>query len=167
MFDAHRCSGFRAAKLAMEEAIRLADEFGVGVVSVDNAFHYLWGAGKRRQCARCEERVQGRIRAEGGGRREIDGRWGGCQHRCPLYRGAAALCKYCSREAALVLPHPPPVLSPILTAFYRPRCAGYVMEAAERGYIAFTTCTGAIPEVVPFKGVVRGCAFTLARQRCR
>jgi LDH2 family malate/lactate/ureidoglycolate dehydrogenase len=31
----------------MEEAIRLADEFGVGVVSVDNAFHYLWGAGKR------------------------------------------------------------------------------------------------------------------------
>jgi hypothetical protein len=62
---------------------------------------------------------------------------------------------------------PPPVLSPILTAGCRPRCAGYVMEAAERGYIAFTTCTGAIPEVVPFKGVVRGRAFTLARQRCR
>jgi L-2-hydroxycarboxylate dehydrogenase (NAD+) len=57
----------------MDEAIRLADHYGVGTVSVDNAFHYLWGG-------------------------------------------------------------------------------GYVMDAARRGYIAYTNCTAALAEVVPFGG---------------
>jgi LDH2 family malate/lactate/ureidoglycolate dehydrogenase len=30
---------------------------------------------------------------------------------------------------------------------------GYVMEAARRGYIAYTNCTAALAEVVPFRGV--------------
>ena len=30
--------------------------------------------------------------------------------------------------------------------------AAYVMRASDRGFIAFTTCTGAIPEVVPIGG---------------
>ena len=62
--------GFKVGADAMQAAMALADEFGVGCISVDNAFHYNWGA-------------------------------------------------------------------------------GYVMRAASKGYIAFTTCTGAIPEVVP------------------
>ena len=53
--------------------MELADKYGVGQVSVDNAFHYLWGG-------------------------------------------------------------------------------GYVMEAAERGYFAYTNCTSALAEVVPFGG---------------
>ena len=57
----------------MEAAIKLADQYGVGIVSVDNAFHYLWGG-------------------------------------------------------------------------------GYVMSAAERGYIAYTNCTAGLAEVVPFGG---------------
>ena len=58
---------------AMDRAIELADEYGIGQVSVDNAFHYLWGG-------------------------------------------------------------------------------GYVMEAAKKGYIAYTNCTSALAEVVPFGG---------------
>ena len=58
---------------AMDRCIELADEYGVGQVSVDNAFHYLWGG-------------------------------------------------------------------------------GYVMEAAQKGYIAYTNCTSALAEVVPFGG---------------
>ena len=58
---------------AMDECMRLADEFGVGVVAVDNAFHYLWGG-------------------------------------------------------------------------------GYVIDAARKGYIAYTCCTAALAEVVPFGG---------------
>jgi LDH2 family malate/lactate/ureidoglycolate dehydrogenase len=58
---------------AMAAAMKLADEFGVGVVSVDNAFHYLWGG-------------------------------------------------------------------------------GYVIDAAKKGYIAYTCCTAALAEVVPFGG---------------
>jgi L-2-hydroxycarboxylate dehydrogenase (NAD+) len=58
---------------AMEQAMKLADEFGVGVVAVDNAFHYLWGG-------------------------------------------------------------------------------GYVIDAAKKGYIAYTCCTAALAEVVPFGG---------------
>ena len=57
----------------MDAAIALADRYGVGTVSVDNAFHYLWGG-------------------------------------------------------------------------------GYVMDAARRGYIAYTQCTAALAEVVPFGG---------------
>lgn len=58
---------------AMEAAMKLADEFGVGIVAVDNAFHYLWGG-------------------------------------------------------------------------------GYVIDAADKGYIAYTCCTAALAEVVPHGG---------------
>jgi L-2-hydroxycarboxylate dehydrogenase (NAD+) len=54
--------------------MKLADTYGCGTVSIDNAFHYLWGG-------------------------------------------------------------------------------GYVMEAAKKGYIAYTNCTASLAEVVPFKGV--------------
>lgn len=73
IWNANRKLGQATAYAALEEAIRLADEFGVGMVSVDNAFHYLWGG-------------------------------------------------------------------------------GYVMEAARRGYVAYTNCTAALAEVVPFGG---------------
>jgi len=65
--------GQAVAYRAMEAAMRLADRYGVGTVSVDNATHYLWGG-------------------------------------------------------------------------------GYVMDAAQKGYIAYTNCTSAIAEVVPFGG---------------
>lgn len=73
VWDAHRKLGQPTAGRAMEEAIRLADRYGVGTVAVDNAFHYLWGG-------------------------------------------------------------------------------GYVMDAAKRGYLAYTHCTAALAEVVPFGG---------------
>lgn len=73
IWNANKKLGQSTAFRAMAEAIRLADEFGVGTVSVDNAFHYLWGG-------------------------------------------------------------------------------GYVMDAARRGYIAYTNCTAALAEVVPFGG---------------
>jgi len=57
----------------MDACIELADKYGIGQISVDHAFHYLWGG-------------------------------------------------------------------------------GYVMEAAKKGYIAYTNCTAAITEVVPFMG---------------
>ncbi len=44
-WDARKCSGFLVARAAVDRAMELADEHGVGVVMVDNAFHYLWGAG--------------------------------------------------------------------------------------------------------------------------
>jgi L-2-hydroxycarboxylate dehydrogenase (NAD+) len=71
--DAGRKLGQPVAEWAVERAIELADRFGVGVVAIDNAFHYLWGG-------------------------------------------------------------------------------GYVLEAARRGYIAYTNCTSALAEVVPFGG---------------
>ena len=58
---------------AMATTMKLADEFGIGAVAVDNAFHYLWGG-------------------------------------------------------------------------------GYVIDAAKKGYIAYTCCTAALAEVVPFGG---------------
>lgn len=73
IWDANRKLGQSTAVRAINEAIRLADKYGVGTVSVDNAFHYLWGG-------------------------------------------------------------------------------GYVMDAARRGYIAYTNCTAALAEVVPFGG---------------
>ena len=72
-WNANRKLGQCTAYRAMEAAMALADRFGVGTVSVDNAFHYLWGG-------------------------------------------------------------------------------GYVMDAARRGYIAYTNCTAALAEVVPFEG---------------
>jgi ureidoglycolate dehydrogenase (NAD+) len=74
VWDANKKLGQAVAWEAIEACIRLADRHGCGTVSVDNAFHYLWGG-------------------------------------------------------------------------------GYVMEAARRGYIAYTNCTAALAEVVPFKGV--------------
>jgi LDH2 family malate/lactate/ureidoglycolate dehydrogenase len=73
VWDAGRKLGQSVAYRAMETCMRLADEFGVGMVSADNCFHYLWGG-------------------------------------------------------------------------------GYVMEAARRGYIAYTCCTAMLAEVVPFGG---------------
>ncbi|MBC2595149.1 Ldh family oxidoreductase [Ruficoccus amylovorans] len=73
IWNANRKLGQATAYAAMDEAIALADKYGIGQVSVDNAFHYLWGG-------------------------------------------------------------------------------GYVMEAASRGYIAYTNCTAALAEVVPFMG---------------
>ncbi|MFM8414065.1 MAG: Ldh family oxidoreductase [Planctomycetota bacterium] len=74
IWDARQKLGQAVAWEAIETCIALADRHGTGTVSVDNAFHYLWGG-------------------------------------------------------------------------------GYVMEAARRGYIAYTNCTASLAEVVPFKGV--------------
>lgn len=73
IWNANRKLGQATAYAAMERCIQLADEFGIGQICVDNAFHYLWGG-------------------------------------------------------------------------------GYVMDAANRGYIAYTNCTAALAEVVPFMG---------------
>ncbi len=73
VWNANRKLGQATAYEAIETAMKLADTYGIGMVSVDNAFHYLWGG-------------------------------------------------------------------------------GYVLEAASRGYIAYTNCTAALAEVVPFTG---------------
>src|SRR6188768_192219 len=73
IWNANKKLGQSTAYRAMAEAIRLADKYGIGQVSVDNAFHYLWGG-------------------------------------------------------------------------------GYVMDAAKKGYIAYTNCTSTLSEVVPFGG---------------
>ena len=73
IWNANRKLGQATGYEAIETAMQLADKYGVGMVSVDNAFHYLWGG-------------------------------------------------------------------------------GYVLEAASRGYIAYTNCTAALSEVVPFTG---------------
>ena len=65
--------GQATAYEAIDRCIELAEKYGVGQISVDRAFHYLWGG-------------------------------------------------------------------------------GYVMDAAKRGYIAYTNCTSSITEVVPFMG---------------
>ncbi len=72
-WNANRKLGQATAFAAMERCMQLADEYGCGTVSVDNAFHYLWGG-------------------------------------------------------------------------------GYVIDAAKKGYIAYTCCTAALAEVVPFGG---------------
>ena len=73
VWDAQRKLGQPVALAAMEECMQLADRYGIAQVSVDNAFHYLWGG-------------------------------------------------------------------------------GYVLRAAQRGYIAYTHCTAARAEVVPYGG---------------
>ncbi len=72
-WNANKKIGPATAFAAMDRCMKLADEYGVGVVAVDNAFHYLWGG-------------------------------------------------------------------------------GYVIDAANKGYIAYTCCTAALAEVVPFGG---------------
>lgn len=73
VWNANKKLGPAVSYEAMATCVKLADEFGVGMVSVDNAFHYLWGG-------------------------------------------------------------------------------AYVLEAAERGFIAYTNCTALRAEVVPFGG---------------
>ncbi|MCB1224649.1 MAG: Ldh family oxidoreductase [Verrucomicrobiales bacterium] len=73
VWDAHLKLGQSVAFRAMERCMELADQYGIGQVSVDNAFHYLWGG-------------------------------------------------------------------------------GYVMDAARKGYLAYTNCTSTLAEVVPFGG---------------
>ncbi|MEM7601578.1 MAG: Ldh family oxidoreductase [Verrucomicrobiota bacterium] len=73
VWNANRKLGQAVASEAIETCIALADQFGTGTVSVDNAFHYLWGG-------------------------------------------------------------------------------GYVIDAAKRGYVAYTNCTSTLAEVVPFGG---------------
>ena len=72
-WDGHNKLGQAVAYRAMERCMELADQYGIGMVSVDNATHYLWGG-------------------------------------------------------------------------------GYVIDAALKGYIAYTNCTSATSEVVPFGG---------------
>ena len=74
IWDAKLKLGQSVAFEAIERCIELADKYGVGQVSVDNTFHYLWGG-------------------------------------------------------------------------------GYVMDAALKGYIAYTNCTSTLAEVVPFGGM--------------
>ncbi|MDX1565209.1 MAG: Ldh family oxidoreductase, partial [Phycisphaeraceae bacterium] len=69
-WDANKKLGQAVAFEAMDAAMTMADEYGSGTVTVDNAFHYLWGG-------------------------------------------------------------------------------GYVIDAARRGYIAYTNCTSTLAEVVP------------------
>lgn len=73
IWDAQRKLGQPTGYRALDRSIELADTYGVGVVVVDNAFHYLWGG-------------------------------------------------------------------------------GYVLDAASRGYFAYTNCTSALTEAVPFNG---------------
>ncbi len=73
VWNANRKLGQSVAYRAMAAAMELADRHGVGIVSVDNAYHYLWGG-------------------------------------------------------------------------------GYVMDAARKGYLAYTNCTAGLAEVVPFGG---------------
>jgi len=73
IWDAEKKLGQAVAWEAIDTCMKLADTYGTGTVSIDNAFHYLWGG-------------------------------------------------------------------------------GYVMEAAKKGYIAYTNCTASLAEVVPFRG---------------
>jgi len=45
VWNANKKLGQSVAMRAIEAAIKMADQYGVGTVSVDNAFHYLWGGG--------------------------------------------------------------------------------------------------------------------------
>ncbi len=73
VWNANKKLGQATGYEAIYKCMQLADQYGIGMVSVDNAFHYLWGG-------------------------------------------------------------------------------GYVLEAASKGYIAYTNCTAALTEVVPFMG---------------
>ena len=73
VWDAQKKLGQLVAREAFERCIEMAEQYGVGIVSVDNAWHYLWGS-------------------------------------------------------------------------------GYAIDAANRGYLAYTNCTSTLAEVVPFMG---------------
>lgn len=74
-WNANKKLGQAVGFAAMKRCMELADKYGIGAVTVDNSFHYLWGG-------------------------------------------------------------------------------GYVIDAAKKGYIAYTCCTSALAEVVPFGGKV-------------
>ena len=52
VWDAQRKLGQPVALEAMETCMQLADRYGIGQVSVDRAFHYLWGGGYVLRAAR-------------------------------------------------------------------------------------------------------------------
>ena len=52
IWNANRKLGPSVAWRAMDTCIRLADQHGIGMVSVDNAWHYLWGGGFVLEAAR-------------------------------------------------------------------------------------------------------------------
>ena len=45
VWNANKKLGQYVAYLALDRCIELADQYGIGQVCVDNAFHYLWGGG--------------------------------------------------------------------------------------------------------------------------
>src|SRR5436309_8962567 len=45
VWDTGRKLGQSVAYRAMETCMKLADDYGIGMVSADNCFHYLWGGG--------------------------------------------------------------------------------------------------------------------------
>ena len=45
IWNANKKLGQSVALRAIDAAVKLADQYGVGTISVDNAFHYLWGGG--------------------------------------------------------------------------------------------------------------------------
>jgi L-2-hydroxycarboxylate dehydrogenase (NAD+) len=45
VWNANKKLGQAVAVAAIDRCIEMADEFGVGQVAIDNAFHYLWGGG--------------------------------------------------------------------------------------------------------------------------
>ena len=49
VWNANKKCGPLVAYRAMDKCMELADEYGVGIVAVNNAFHYLWG-GVRSGC---------------------------------------------------------------------------------------------------------------------
>lgn len=51
-WNANRKIGQAVAYKAFDRCVEMAEEFGVGVVSVDNGSHYLWGAGYAIEYAR-------------------------------------------------------------------------------------------------------------------
>ncbi len=52
VWNANRKLGQSVAYRAIETCMELADRYGVGIVSVDNAFHYLWGGGYVMEAAK-------------------------------------------------------------------------------------------------------------------
>ena len=50
IWNGHNKLGQAVAYEAMDTCMKLADKFGVGMVSVDNATHYLWGGRLRHGC---------------------------------------------------------------------------------------------------------------------
>jgi L-2-hydroxycarboxylate dehydrogenase (NAD+) len=51
-WNAHRKPGAEVAYRAMQKCVELAREYGVGMVSVDEAWHYLWGGAYALEAAR-------------------------------------------------------------------------------------------------------------------